>query len=83
MGSTAGTALGAALEHIEAGEWQKAHVIVQQDETPHACWLHGIVHVMEGDLENARYWYTRAERTFSDDLVREIAAARAAVRQQQ
>jgi hypothetical protein len=83
MESTDRTALRAALEHIESGEWQKAHAIVQQHETPHACWLHGIVHVMEGDLENARYWYSRAKRTFSDNLAGEIAAARAALRQQQ
>ena len=29
-----------------------------------ACWAHGIVHVMEGDLPNARYWYGRAKRAF-------------------
>lgn len=25
-----------------------------------AAWLHGIVHTLEGDLDNARYWYHRA-----------------------
>ena len=83
MESTDRTALRAALQHIESGEWQKAHAIVQQHETPQACWLHGIVHLMEGDLENARYWYSRAKRTFSDNLSGEIAAARAGLRQQQ
>jgi hypothetical protein len=83
MESTDRTALRAALEHIESGEWQKVHALVQQYETPHACWLHGIVHVMEGDLENARYWYRRANRSFTDNLRGEIAAARAALRQQQ
>ena len=36
---------------------------------------------MEGDKENARYWYGRAKRAFSDDVQAEIAAARAAIRQ--
>ena len=68
-----------ALAHLEAGEWQKAHAIVQQHETPHACWLHGIVHIMEGDLDNARYWYGRAKRAFSEDVKNEIHAAREAL----
>jgi hypothetical protein len=38
---------------------------VQRDEeSPTACWAHGIVHIMEGDLPNARYWYGRAGRAF-------------------
>ena len=54
-----------ALEHLERSEWQAAHVIVQADEeSPLACWAHGIVHLMEGDLPNARYWYGQAKRAF-------------------
>jgi len=38
---------------------------VQHDEeSPLACWAHGIVHLMEGDLPNARYWYEQAKRSF-------------------
>ena len=54
-----------ALAHLEAGDWQAAHEIVQRDEeSPLACWAHGIVHLMEGDLPNARYWYAQAKRAF-------------------
>jgi Tfp pilus assembly protein PilF len=54
-----------ALEHLQAKDWQAAHAIVQQDEdSPLACWAHGIVHLMEGDLPNARYWYRQAQRAF-------------------
>jgi hypothetical protein len=54
-----------ALEHLQASDWQAAHQIVQQDEdSPLACWAHGIVHLMEGDLPNARYWYGQAQRAF-------------------
>ena len=42
------------------GDWQKAHAIVQNDESQLGCWAHGIVHMLEGDLGNARYWYRRA-----------------------
>ena len=73
-----------ALTHLEAGEWQAAHEIVQRDEdSPLACWAHGIVHIMEGDLPNARYWYGQAKRTFpaaakADPEIRALAAALAA-----
>jgi hypothetical protein len=68
-----------AMDHLDAGEWQKAHTIVQQLESQEAYWLHGIVHVLEGDLENARYWYGRAQRAFSEDAAAECAAARSAL----
>lgn len=60
--------LSAALEHLAAGRWQEAHAIVQEDDSPLGSWLHGIVHVLEGDLSNARYWYRRAGRAFPDPL---------------
>lgn len=72
-------ALEKALELLEHGDWQGAHVIVQAHEGAYACWLHGIVHVMEPDPENARYWYKRAKREFSSDTASELAAARAAL----
>jgi hypothetical protein len=65
-----------ALTLLERGDWQQAHAIVQLHETEYASWLHGIVHVVEGDLDNARYWYKRAKRTFSPDVRSELAAAR-------
>jgi hypothetical protein len=57
--------LAQALAHLERGDWQAAHEIVQQDEeSPFACWAHGMVHLMEGDVPNARYWYREAGRAF-------------------
>jgi hypothetical protein len=73
--------LAGAVELLEKGDWQGAHAIVQQDEaSPLACWAHGIVHLMEGDLSNARYWYRAAKRTFPKDpsIKDEIAALKAA-----
>ncbi len=71
-------ALEKALEFLEAGAWQKAHEIVQAEKTPLAAWLHGIVHTLEGDLDNARYWYRKADRAFPgpEAVQQEIAAAR-------
>jgi len=70
-----------ALDFLAAGEWQRAHEIVQEDKSELAAWLHGIVHTLEGDLDNARYWYRRTPREFPgpDAVTREIAAARLAL----
>ena len=59
--------LRSAVALLEKGEWQAAHKIVQEDEeSPLSCWAHGIVHVMEGDLPNARYWYRQAKRAYPE-----------------
>jgi hypothetical protein len=64
-----------AVALLERGDWRAAHEIVQADErSAPACWAHGIVHLMEGDLANARYWYREAKRPFNDDIAAEIAA---------
>jgi hypothetical protein len=58
--------LNRAIDFLAQGEWQRAHTIAQEDESKNGCWIHGIVHVLEGDLDNARYWYRRAGRTFPE-----------------
>lgn len=65
-----------ALAHLDTGDWNAAHKIVQSDDSLEGCWVHGIVHVMEGDLDNARYWYGRAARAFSKDVAMEILAVK-------
>jgi len=74
-------ALAHVVELLEAGTWQQAHEIVQKKKSALSAWLHGIVHTLEGDLDNARYWYGKAGRAFPGrDAVRgEIAAAHEAV----
>jgi len=70
-----------ALALLEKGDWQAAHEIVQADEeSALACWAHGIVHLMEGDAANARYWYRKAKRPFAEDPAAEIAALSAALK---
>jgi len=67
-----------AVELLASGAWQQAHEIVQGQEGALAAWLHGIVHTLEGDLDNAQYWYRRADRVFPgrDAVQAEITAAR-------
>ena len=57
-----------AVAELERGDWQAAHAIVQEDEDSRLfCWAHGIVHIMEGDRSNARYWFRKAGRPFDND----------------
>ena len=74
-------ALARAVELLAAGAWQQAHEIVQPEKSALAAWLHGIVHILEGDLDNARSWYGKADRAFPgpDAVQAEIAAARRVV----
>jgi hypothetical protein len=71
-------ALARAVDLLDAGDWQQAHEIVQNETSVLAAWMHGIVHTLEGDLDNARYWYRRAKREFPgpEAVKEEIAAAR-------
>jgi len=41
--------------------WDEAHRIVQRyEEDAVAAWIHAVLHKIEGDLSNSRYWYQRA-----------------------
>jgi hypothetical protein len=76
-------ALARALAHLRSGDWESAHKIVQRDEdSALSCWAHGIVHLMEGDTANARYWYREAKREFprAPSVPEEIAALDAALK---
>ena len=71
--------LYAALRHLERGEWEQAHTLAQADTSRLGAWVHAIVHVQEGDLDNARYWYQQAHRPFSKDISGELRALSAAL----
>ena len=76
------TSIATAVRHLEAGDWQAAHALVQKDATAQGCWAHGIVHLIEGDLENAKYWYRRARRPLphGNTAKAEIAALKALIK---
>lgn len=52
-----------AVWHDIHGDWERAHQCAQEDEGAAGSWVHAYLHRKEGDLANARYWYTRAGRT--------------------
>jgi hypothetical protein len=44
-------------------KWDEAHEIAQRDESnATAQWIHAVLHKIEGDLSNSRYWYRQAGR---------------------
>jgi hypothetical protein len=49
-----------ALWYDAKGDWNKAHELIQDEETKEAAWIHAYLHRKEGDLANATYWYHRA-----------------------
>lgn len=71
-------AIGLALDD----EWKAAHRLVQQAEADAtASWIHAVLHKIEGDLDNSRYWYRRAGRLerLTDEPRAELAAIQAAI----
>ena len=70
-----------AIDLALSGEWNAAHQIVQQYEDTTAAWIHAVLHKIEGDPDNSRYWYRRAAKLehFSDDPTAELAEIREAV----
>ena len=52
----------AALWWAAKGGWDQAHGIVQNEPTADAAWVHAYLHRVEGDPDNAGYWYRQAGR---------------------
>jgi hypothetical protein len=70
-----------AVDLALAGDWNGAHDIVQRDEAadPAFCWVHAVLHKIEGDADNARYWYRLAGQAYEAyaDPEAELAAIKA------
>jgi hypothetical protein len=49
-----------ALWHDGKGDWEGAHRVAQDIESPAGSWIHAYLHRKEGDASNAGYWYRRA-----------------------
>ncbi len=68
-----------ALAHLRRKDWDKAHAIVMGMGDKLAFRIHGLLHRIEGDLDNARYWYGWATVPFAKSKsaaseIEEIAA---------
>lgn len=59
-----------------AGEWDASHRIVQDIDDPDARWIHAVLHKIEGDAWNSRYWYAKTSASYEDypDPIEELRA---------
>ena len=51
-----------SLWHDAQGDWEAAHNCAQDDHSELGSWMHAYLHRKEGDIGNARYWYSSAGR---------------------
>ena len=67
-----------AIDLALSGEWDAAHKLVQQYEDTTAAWIHAVLHKIESDDHNSRYWYRRAGKLehVSDEPTAELAVIR-------
>jgi hypothetical protein len=68
-----------AVDLAISGDWEAAHALAQGHEgDPAADWLHAVLHKIEGDTGNSRYWYRRTSHTLDEfpDAKVELAAIR-------
>lgn len=73
---------GAAIKALwwaARADWKHAHETAQADEGAPAAWVHAYLHRVEGDLENASYWYGRAGKPIATGPLDEEWQAIAAV----
>lgn len=62
-----------ALWHDFKGNWDHAHEIVQNLSGKNAAWIHAYLHRKEGDIWNAKYWYSKAGKSYTEvDYSREF-----------
>ena len=57
-----------AIDLALKGKWNEAQIIVQELNTPLAQRIHAVLHKIEGDESNSRYWYSRAGFTYEEFL---------------
>lgn len=53
-----------ALWHQAKGDWDAAHRLAQSQNNPAGKWVHAYLHRIEGDNDNAEYWYNLAGKEF-------------------
>lgn len=69
-----------AVDLALAENWDAAHSVVQEyEDNATAAWIHAVLHKVEGDLGNSRYWYRIAGKMehVGDEPKKELEGIRA------
>lgn len=56
--------LNQAIAFAINNSWDASHKIVQDLNSRQADWIHAVLHKIEGDEFNSRYWYQRAQQSY-------------------
>lgn len=62
------TALLLAVQAALDGDWDKSHKIAQDYSDTTANWIHAVLHKIEGDAWNSKYWYARTAGKHYEDF---------------
>ncbi len=61
-------ALIQAVQAALDGDWDKSHNIAQDYSDTTANWIHAVLHKIEGDVWNSKYWYARTQGKSYEDF---------------
>ena len=57
--------------HAAKDDWDGAHKLTQGTDDQTIAWTHAYLHRVEGDISNAKYWYSRAGRDMPNKTLEE------------
>lgn len=68
--------LKVAVKAALNGDWHAAHNIAQEYSDVAANWIHAVLHKIEGDVFNSKYWYAKTAGKKYDDFSDTMAELR-------
>jgi len=58
-----------AVQFALDGDWDASHKIAQDYADESANWIHAVLHKIEGDEWNSKYWYKKTDGKQYEDYV--------------